>query len=308
MIERDDRRGFGQPVALDDREAQLAPERLELAFERRRADDEAQNLNPNADGSAGSATSARRSAASAPASASSGASAQHVLAQHVENLRHRHQHRDAPALDLRDDVARVVAAHEDDDARQHRRDEGRHRLAEHVAERQQVQEAQREERRAPLAVLQDLAFDRHDVRQHVAVGDDDALGLGGRARREDDLGDVVAPDGNLRGRARGRDERRPVELVQLPRSARRRCRGTGGTSCPTSTSLRLHDPRDAGEKVGRRAVVDRHDDDAVQQAAPERDDPLGAVLGEEDDLVAFAQAGGMQAAPRIRARRAPTSW
>ena len=48
--------------------------------------------------------------------------------------------------DLVDDVARVVAAHEHDDAGQHRRNERRHRLAEHVAERQQVEEPDRAER------------------------------------------------------------------------------------------------------------------------------------------------------------------
>ena len=80
------------------------------------------------------------------------------------------------------------------DARQHRRNERGHRLSEHVAQRQQVQEPEREERPAPSAVLQHLAFDRDDVREHVAVGDDDALRLGRRARRENDLRDVVALD------------------------------------------------------------------------------------------------------------------
>ena len=44
MIQGDDRRGFGQAVALNDGEPELAPERLELAVERRRADDERPEL------------------------------------------------------------------------------------------------------------------------------------------------------------------------------------------------------------------------------------------------------------------------
>ena len=40
VVERHDRRGFGQAVALDHREAHLAPERFELGLEWRRADDE----------------------------------------------------------------------------------------------------------------------------------------------------------------------------------------------------------------------------------------------------------------------------
>ena len=54
-------------------------------------------------------------------------------------------------------------------------------------------------------------------------------------------------------------------------------------------------------KSGDDAVVDRHDDHADQETAPERDDPLGPVLGKEDDLVAFAETGRMQ--PRREAAR-----
>ena len=39
MIQRDDRRGFGEAVALDHDEPEPAPERLEIGIERRRADD-----------------------------------------------------------------------------------------------------------------------------------------------------------------------------------------------------------------------------------------------------------------------------
>ena len=42
------------------------------------------------------------------------------------------------------------------------------------------------------AVLLHLVLDRHDVGEDVPVRDDDALGLGGRSRREDDLDDRVA--------------------------------------------------------------------------------------------------------------------
>ena len=58
----------------------------------------------------------------------------------------------------------------------------------------------------------DLALDRDDVREHVAVGDDDAFRLGGRARREDDLGDVVAGD-------RDRPARRPARPSPLQSSS-----------------------------------------------------------------------------------------
>ena len=75
-----------------------------------------------------------------------GRDADDVIAQHLEDLRHAHEHRDPPRPDLPDDVVGRVAAREDDHAGQHRRHEGRHRLPEHVAERQQVQEPDRQER------------------------------------------------------------------------------------------------------------------------------------------------------------------
>ena len=154
----------------------------------------AQNFSPNIRWTDDDATSASRCACPLRLRACVGRpgdARSDVLAQHIQDLRDRHQHRHAPRLDLLDDLARVVSAHEDDDAGQHRRNERRHGLAEHVAERQQVQEANREERRRPFPVLQHLAFDRHDVGEHVAVRDDHAFRFGCRARREDDLRDVV---------------------------------------------------------------------------------------------------------------------
>ena len=65
---------------------------------------------------------------------------------------------------------------------------------------------------------------------------------------------------------------------------------------------RRHDGDDAREKIRRGAIVDRHDDDAAQQAGPERDDPLRPVLAPEDDLVALADAERVQLR-RHRARR-----
>ena len=219
-------------------------------LERRGADDEAQNFGPNARCTA-RYRHQRRATCSRPGGASvdAGNRAPDVLAQDVQDLRHRHEHRHAALLDLRDDVGRVEAAHEDDRAGQHRRDEGGHRLAEHVAERQQVQEPQREERPAVAPVLQHLALDRDDVGQHVAVGDDDALGLGRRARREDDLGDVVA-------RRAGREARCADRASRGATGATRRCRRRG-RACPSASARRhiVADQRDARARRCRRRAA-----------------------------------------------------
>src|SRR5262249_10090278 len=44
MVEGDDWRRLGEPVALDDHESEFAPERLEIRIERGRADDECPEL------------------------------------------------------------------------------------------------------------------------------------------------------------------------------------------------------------------------------------------------------------------------
>src|SRR5579871_4627409 len=110
-----------------------------------------------------------------------------VLAQDLENLRNRHKDRDAARMDLPDDLVGIETAHEDHDAWEHGRNEGRHGLAEHVAERQQVQETDREEGPPITAILQDFALHGNDVGEDVAVRDDDAFGFGGGTGGKDDL-------------------------------------------------------------------------------------------------------------------------
>ena len=158
----------------------------------------------------------------------------------------------------------------------------------------------RERPRVP-AVLQNLALDRHDVGQQVAMRDHDALRLGRRARREDDLGDVVAGHGGIGHLARVV----PVELRERPDveagvlSARLELHLVAGEE-----HAALHDAAHAPEEVDRRAVVDRHRHDALQQAAPQRRDPFRPVLGPEQDRVALGEAGARGAGRRRRGRRA----
>ena len=74
------------------------------------------------------------------------------------------------------------------------------------------------------------------------------------------------------------------------------------TASPTSDRARVDDRGDAAQEVGRGAVVDRHEDDAAQQAAPERDDPFGPVLAPDDDVLPAGDARGVQ--PRGEGARA----
>ena len=269
MVQRDDRRGLGEAVALDDDEAQAPPELLESGGSGAAPTTNAQNFRPNAGGRAGSATSAPGSTCPCGgASAASGIDAQRVLAQHVEDLRHADDHRDAPALDQAHDVVRVEAAHEDHRAVDHRRDVGGHRLPEHVAERQQVQEAQR---------LRTAARTSGTSSTSRSTGTMLASTL--RWRMTTPLGSAVAPDVKMICVMSSRVDRRRPASARRPssrgrRAARRGRRGrrhlrVASTSSPTSTITRASTmPRTLRDELGRRAVVDRDDDRRRRAGSP----------------------------------------
>ena len=138
-----------------------------------------------------------------------------------------------------------------------------------------------------------------------------ALGIGGRAGGEDDLGRalrlVASGSGSGSGVSRFRGFRgssrpEPSRLARASTPARRSSAGTS-TSSPTSIAFALTIVGDAREQIRRRAEVDRHEDDAREQAAPERDDPFGAVLRPDDDLVVRGRCRSASQARRKRARR-----
>ena len=191
MVQRDDRRRLGEAVTLNDDKAQASPERLELGIERGRADDDRPELESEHAMHGAIPPPARRPVHLRRRLGRLRRHAHEMVPQDLEDLGHAHQHRHAPIVDLPDDVVGRVAAREHHEAGQHRRDERSHRLSEHVAERQEVEESNREKRPGPLAVLRDLPLDRHDVGEEVPVGDDHALRVGSGAGREDDLRRVV---------------------------------------------------------------------------------------------------------------------
>ena len=85
-------------------------------------------------------------------------------------------------------------------------------------------------------------------------------------------------------------------------------RAEASTSSPVSDDASLDDAPHPGQELARGTVVHGDDDHAPQHAAPERDDPLGAVLAPHDDPVAFREplrarvAARTPARPRRRAR------
>ena len=142
-------------------------------------------------------------------------------------------------------------------------------------------------------VLADLALDRHDVCQHVAMTDHDAFRLRRRAGRKNHLRDVVPCDRDVWPRS----VRSPVKLVEWP--ACRTVEGRGGSVwwqiVADEHDPRVHQTDHLGNKLRRRPVVDRYSDDPCQDAAPVGSHPLGAVLGPENDMIAFEQTCVLQA-------------
>ena len=142
--------------------------------------------------------------------------------------------------------------------------------------------------------IRHLALDRDDVGEDVLVGEDDALGLGGRAGREDDLGGGGGLDG--RG-SRGEDRLGfsgslllgPEQLGQVPdrtRVSQRRCIDR----LANQDRLRVDDAGDLQQEIGRRPVIDRNEHDPFEQRAPERGDPFRAVLAPDGDRLAGSDA------------------
>ena len=81
-----------------------------------------------------------------------------------------------------------------------------------MAEGQEIEKSERMKGTRILPVFQNLALDRDDVCEHVAVADDDTFRLRCRAGCKDDLDDVVARDRDLRHRPVAM----PVNVGEVP--------------------------------------------------------------------------------------------
>ena len=213
MVQRDDRRGFGQAVALDDDEAEPLPELLERGGERRGADDERPELHAEHPVDAAVAPPARRNrqprrrircrqdrrAPHAPCSTS-----RIFGTQTITEMRHSFTRRTMSwGLKLRmnttvpSTIGGMLVAIDWPNmwlsGSRFRKRSGRNG-------------------QAYFLYLSTSLRDRDGIREDVAVADHHALGLGRRARREDDLRDVIAIDRHVGNRTVGA----PVEIGHPP--------------------------------------------------------------------------------------------
>ena len=207
----------------------------------------------------------------------------YVPAHHFEHLRNANQERDAAAANLPHHLLRTIAAHQNQHSGQHRREKHRQCLSEHVAQWKQVQEAQRKQRADITAILPDLAPNRLEIGCEVAMGYHDALGGRRRTRCEDQLCRILRE--NLRGgRRRGCMQ---IYLAQTPAGSVQSACGRRDITA-NQHQPRVNHPLRVAHHLGGGAVVDRHDDASVEQAAPECGDPLRTRLGPDDNFIAFA--------------------
>jgi hypothetical protein len=179
--------------------------------------------------------------------------------------------------------AGIEIGQEHDGSAQQHGNEQAHRLTEHVAEGQHVQEAHGLKRTGPATVALDLGVDRGKVRADVSVAMDHALRVRGGPGREQDLDDVA-------GVGRGWSEiLRVGKILQCP--------GEEGLAGDTGIGQGAVDqkayPRqlpDVGHPPGRGVGVERDDLDAPAESGPEHGDPFDPVFTPEQEPVALSQA------------------
>ena len=208
-------------------------------------------------------------------------------AQQLQRARDRNEDRDAFETEAVDHARGFELGIEVDLGSEQRGRPKAHELAEDVAERKAVEEAQRVEDALVAEILLHLALDRVEAGQDVAMGVDDALGRGRGAGREDDLEGRVERNGWVDGEERlGRQKVRQIVEGELWDVGRQR----GNTRRVGQDELGGDVGDDAGPEVGRTCGVERNSEDAAQQAAEEGRDPLGGVFAPQDDAVAGSDA------------------
>src|SRR5580698_4842892 len=124
--------------------------------------------------------------------------AQDFALQRFDESRNRNEHGNALVANHVNQVGRLQRIAEDQGARQKRRNEYSQHLAEHVAQRKQIQETQRMKKSLVAKIFLDLTLDRFDIGKHVAVRDHHAARLGRGARSEDDLQRIWARESRRR--------------------------------------------------------------------------------------------------------------
>ena len=104
-----------------------------------------------------------------------------LFLQRLQHARHRDQNRNPLASNGADDLAWFQAVLKNYRPAHELRKKNPQKLPEDVAQRQQVQKANRVDEAFVLEILLNLRLQRCHVRENIAMRDDNALGIRGRA-------------------------------------------------------------------------------------------------------------------------------
>ena len=208
-----------------------------------------------------------------------------------QNARHGGQHGDALAADELDEARRGEAALEVQLGAEDGRDPEAHGLAEDMAQRQRVQNAQRMDEPLVAHVGLGAVFNGPHAGQHVAVGDDDAFGVAGGAGGKENLERGFVRKAGDGAHLRGGKMAEPIFKGE---------RGNGGSGVRRGQFCQQERIADgepgidvggyARGKIGGSGGVEGNGQHAAQQAAVKGGDPLRAVLGPQQHAVAWPDA------------------
>ena len=204
VIHADERGGFGEAVALHGGVAEASPEFLGGSGERGASG----NYGPEFP-----AEAAVNGAEAPPAaeemfafgrfeialkffeSAAGREIALDLILERFDEARHGDEDGHALVVNRADYFGGVERVEKHGCAAQNLREENSEKLAKYVAERKEVEKAQRVKEAFPTAVTIDFFFEGFEVGEQVAVGEDDAARFGGGAGGEDDFDGIGALDG-----------------------------------------------------------------------------------------------------------------
>ena len=289
MVQGGDRCGFGEAIALDYNEAELSPEFFQRSVERGRTHHEGPELPSEVAVNAAVLPPAGVPFPTAGRGCGVGESGKDVVAQQIEHLGHADHHGNPTVPNQVRRLARTVTGLEENFPGDHGRNQRRHRLPEHMAQRQQVQETDGRERAHVLSILIDLMVDGFQVGQNIAVRESDAPGCAGSTRSEQDFRDLTRFGRRKTGRGSVTAAQYTCEPPDGTGAIHRRLKVR---AC--QQSARRGNPNDVRNNTGRRAEIDGDGDYTFEQATPKGYDPFGTVLTPDDQTLSAGNSFGPQ--------------
>ena len=222
-----------------------------------------------------------------------------------QHARHRGQNRDALAANEFDEARRGEPALEVQFGFEDGRNPQPHGLAEDMAQRKRVQNAQRMDQPLVAHVGLRAVFNGTDAGQHVAVSDHHALGLARGAGGEENLRRRFVREAGDGAHLRGGQHGRASPQMRAWESVGSGCAAASlpSRSASPTASLGLNVGGYARGKIGGSGGVQRNGQHAAQQAAVKGGDPLRAVLGPHQHAVARRRCP----APARNAAKRPAS-